>query len=67
MLFGKKKKEDSERSDEEDDNKEDNSNINTEGMNTVETRKLNFKKKENEGLLILRLRPLLIILHFLSF
>ena len=53
LKSGKKKKEDSERSDDEDDNKEDNSNINTEGMNTVETRKLNFKKKENEGLLIM--------------
>ena len=28
-------------------------NINTEGMNTVETRKLNFKKKENGALLIM--------------
>ena len=53
LKSGKKKKEDSERSDDEDDNKEDNSHINTEGMNTVETRKLNFKKKENEGLLIM--------------
>ena len=53
LKSGKKKKEDSERSDDEDDNKEDNSNINTEGMNTVETRKLNFKKNENEGLLIM--------------
>ena len=53
LKSGKKKKEDSERSDDENDNKEDNSNINTEGMNTVETRKLNFKKKENEGLLIM--------------
>ena len=48
----KKKKEDSEGSF-DDDNREENSNINTEGMNTVETRKLNFKKKENEGLLIM--------------
>lgn len=48
-----KKKEDSERSEEEDNNREDNSNINTEGMATVETRKLNVKKKENEGLLIM--------------
>ena len=48
----KKKREDSEGSF-DDDNKDENSNINTEGMNTVETRKLNFKKKENEGLLIM--------------
>ncbi len=48
----KKKREDSEGSF-DDDNREENSNINTEGMNTVETRKLNFKKKENEGLLIM--------------
>ena len=48
----KKKRIDSEISEEED-NKDDNSNINTEGMNTVETRKLNFKKKEREGLLIM--------------
>ena len=44
----KKKREDSEGSF-EDDNREEN----TEGMNTVETRKLNFKKKENEGILIM--------------
>ena len=48
----KKKREDSEGSF-DDDNREENSNINTEGMNTVETRKLNFKKKENEGILIM--------------
>lgn len=50
----KKKREDSDQSEEED-NKDDNSNLNsnTEGMNTVETKKLNFKKKENEGLLIM--------------
>ena len=44
----KKKREDSEGSF-DDDNREEN----TEGMNTVETRKLNFKKKENEGILIM--------------
>ena len=48
----KKKREDSEGSF-DDDNREENSNINTEGMNTVETRKLNFKKKENGALLIM--------------
>ena len=39
--------------DEEINNREDNSNINTEGMATVESKKFNFKKKENEGLLIM--------------
>jgi hypothetical protein len=48
-----KKKEDSEESEEGEDNKEENSNVNTEGMATVETRKWNIKKKENEGLLIM--------------
>jgi hypothetical protein len=51
-----KKKEESESSEEEEinnNNREDNSNINTEGMATVETRKFNLKKNENEGLLIM--------------
>ena len=51
-----KKKEESESSEEEEinnNNREDNSNINTEGMATVETRKFNVKKNENEGLLIM--------------
>mgnify|MGYP007056184734 FL=1 len=48
-----KKKEESEESEEGEENKEENSNINTEGMATVETRKWNIKKKENEGLLIM--------------
>lgn len=50
ILRSSKKRDDSDNSE---DNKEDNSNINTEGMNTVETRKFNIKKKENEGLLIM--------------
>lgn len=37
----------------ENNNKEDNSNINTEGMATVESKKFNLKKNENEGLLIM--------------
>ena len=52
----KKEKEESESSEEEEinnNNREDNSNINTEGMATVETRKFNLKKNENEGLLIM--------------
>ena len=53
LRSSKKKRDDSEKSEEEEDNKEENSNQNTEGMATVETRKLNFKKKENEGLLIM--------------
>ena len=51
-----KKREESEGSEEEEinnNNREDNSNINTEGMATVETRKFNLKKNENEGLLIM--------------
>ena len=51
-----KKREESEGSEEEEinnNNREDNSNINTEGMATVETRKFNVKKNENEGLLIM--------------
>ena len=51
-----KKREESESSEEEEinnNNREDNSNINTEGMATVETRKFNVKKNENEGLLIM--------------
>ena len=52
ILRSSKKRDNSDNSEEED-NKEDNSNINTEGMNTVETRKFNIKKKENEGLLIM--------------
>ena len=49
------KKVDSESSEDEkeNNNKEDNSNINTEGMATVETKKFNLKKNENEGLLIM--------------
>ncbi len=50
ILRSSKKRDNSDNSE---DNKEDNSNINTEGMNTVETRKFNIKKKENEGLLIM--------------
>ena len=48
------KKVDSESSEDEkeNNNKEDNSNINTEGMATVESKKFNLKKNENEGLLI---------------
>ena len=48
-LRDSKKRDDSEKSEEEDNIKEEN----TEGMATVETKKLNFKKKENEGLLIM--------------
>ena len=48
-----KKKDEPEESEEGEENKEENSNINTEGMATVETRKWNIKKKENEGLLIM--------------
>ena len=49
------KKVDSESSEDEkeNNNKEDNSNINTEGMATVESKKFNLKKNENEGLLIM--------------
>ena len=49
------KKVDSESSEDEKEknNKEDNSNINTEGMATVESKKFNLKKNENEGLLIM--------------
>ena len=55
LKSNSKKKQISEVSEEEEEinNREDNSNINTEGMATVESRKLNFKKKENEGLLIM--------------
>ena len=49
------KKVDSESSEDEkeNNNKEDNSNINTEGMATVESKKFNLKKNENDGLLIM--------------
>ena len=49
------KKVDSESSEDEkeNNNKEDNININTEGMATVESKKFNLKKNENEGLLIM--------------
>ena len=49
------KKVDSESSEDEkeNNNKENNSNINTEGMATVESKKFNLKKNENEGLLIM--------------
>lgn len=48
-----KKKDNSEKSEDEEENKEINSNINTEGMATVETGKLNYKKKKNEGLILM--------------
>ena len=52
LKSSKKKKDDSDKSEEED-NKEENSNQNTEGMATVETRKLNFKRQENGCLIIM--------------